>query len=322
MDRHYNLDSTSDYAESFSASEFTSIKTNRLLNLYEHGRRYQGVAADRYGLPNDEAEQLREGIKHRLYLDHILKGDYFLAPIGQCPQKIVDLGTGTGMWALEVAEKYPSARVIGTDISAIQPSWAPPNLEYRVEDLEDEHRPWTSIYNDADLIHCRFLMQVIRDPRRMIQTIFDRLKPGGWIECHDIVAELYTENESVDKDHPINQLYNLIDGPFTEFYKWNLHIALELPKLILEAGFVNVSTRRNKIPMGRWPSEHNAREMGLFQQAIVLDFALAVLAKRDILGLDQDEAAELGQQVLDSVHDDDTHAYMDWADVWAQKPFT
>ncbi len=72
--------------------------------------------------------------------------------------------------------------------------------------------------------------------------------------------------------------------------------------------------------MGRWPSEHNAREMGLFQQTIVLEFALAVLAKRDILGLDQDEAEELGQQVLDSVHDHNTHAYMDWADVWAQKP--
>lgn len=38
MDPNQDFDSTSDYAESFSASEFTSIKTNRLLNLYEHGR--------------------------------------------------------------------------------------------------------------------------------------------------------------------------------------------------------------------------------------------------------------------------------------------
>ncbi|KAJ3472320.1 hypothetical protein NLG97_g11091 [Lecanicillium saksenae] len=325
-----DFDSTSDYAESFSASEFTSIKTNRLLNLYEHGRyvpnqllleatltpdsRYQGIIADRYGLPNDEAEQLREGIKHRLYLDHILNGEYFFAPVGQLPQKIVDLGTGT------VAEKYPSARVIGTDISAIQPSWTPPNLEYRVEDLEDDHRPWTSIYNNADLMHCRFLMQVVRDPKRMLQTIYDRLKPGGWVECHDIVPEVYSDDGSVGDNHPVNRVYDLIDGPFTEFYKWNLHIALKLPDLLREVGFVNISTRRNKIPMGRWPSEHSEREMGLFQQAIVLDFALAVLAKRDILGLDQDEAAELGQQVLESVNDPGVHAYMDWADVWAQKP--
>lgn len=38
MERYHDMDSTSDYAESFSASEFTSIKTNRLLYLYEHGR--------------------------------------------------------------------------------------------------------------------------------------------------------------------------------------------------------------------------------------------------------------------------------------------
>ncbi|EGX92821.1 UMTA methyltransferase family protein [Cordyceps militaris CM01] len=337
MDLRYDFESTSDYAGSFSASEFTSVKTNRLLNLYEHGRyacpsansgstnlasRYQAVVADRYGLPNDEAEQLREGIKHRLYLDHILKGHHFFAPIGDGPQKIVDLGTGTGIWAMEVAEKFPSARVIGTDISAIQPSWTPPNLEYRVEDLEDDYRPWTSIYNDADLVHCRFFMQVIRDPKRMVDTIFDRLRPGGWIECHDIVAEVYSKDASVGKDHPINQLYHLIDGPFTEVYKWNLHIVLELPSLLREAGFVNVSTRRNKIPIGRWPSEHSEREMGLFQQTIILDFALAVLARHDILGLDQDEAAELGQQVVDCVHDPGMHAYMDWADVWAQKPVT
>lgn len=101
MDLRYDFESTSDYAGSFSASEFTSVKTNRLLNLYEHGRRYQAVVADRYGLPNDEAEQLREGIKHRLYLDHILKGHHFFAPIGDGPQKIVDLGTGTGIWAME-----------------------------------------------------------------------------------------------------------------------------------------------------------------------------------------------------------------------------
>lgn len=229
--------------------------------------------------------------------------------------------------------------MIGTDISAIQPSWTPPNLEFRVEDLEDEHRPWTSIYNNADLMHCRFLMQVLRDPKHVIETIFEyanrlapcqppklmtnshrRLRPGGWIECHDIIPEVYSKDGSAGKDHPINKVYDLIAGPFTDVYKWSLHIVEELPELLRQAGFINVSTKRNKIPMGRWPSKPHERELGLFQQAIVLDFALAVLAKRDILGLDQDEAAELGQEILDSLHDTRIHAFMDWADVWAQKP--
>lgn len=38
-------------------------------------------------------------MKHKLYLDYILDGKLFLAPIGDHPQKIVDLGTGVGFWA-------------------------------------------------------------------------------------------------------------------------------------------------------------------------------------------------------------------------------
>lgn len=108
-------DPTSDYGDSIATSEFTSVNTRELYS-YEHGRcvvdpcyilsmnaksvrRYQGFLCGRYGLPNDDAEQVREGLKHKLYLDYLLDGKLFLAPIGDNPQKIVDLGTGVGMWA-------------------------------------------------------------------------------------------------------------------------------------------------------------------------------------------------------------------------------
>ena len=121
-----------------------------------------------------------------------MDGKLFLAPIGDYPQKIVDLGTGVGLWAqdsvflrtstrryhrltlsISVAENFPSARVIGTDLSPIQPHWTPPNVEFRVEDLEDENRPWTRIYADADLIHIRALLQTLRKPRQLIQRSFE-----------------------------------------------------------------------------------------------------------------------------------------------------
>ena len=72
-----------------------------------------------------------------------------------------------------VAEKYPSARIIGTDISPIQPHWTPPNIEFRVEDLEDEYRPWTNIYKDADLIHIRAFLQTVRNPARIMERSFE-----------------------------------------------------------------------------------------------------------------------------------------------------
>jgi hypothetical protein len=78
--------------------------------------------------------------------------------------------------------------------------------------------------------------------------------------------------------------------------------------------------KKNKIPLGRWHSNHKMREAGMFHQAIIMDFAIAVLAKRGILGLEDDEANMLGQRILDACNSPHNHAYCDWADTWAQKP--
>jgi hypothetical protein len=72
-----------------------------------------------------------------------------------------------------VAERFPSARVIGTDISAIQPPWSPPNAEFRVEDLDDADRPWTRIYSGADLIHTRSVIQTVRHPELFLQRAYE-----------------------------------------------------------------------------------------------------------------------------------------------------
>ena len=51
----------------------------------------------------------------------ILENKLHLAPLGKTIQKVLDIGTGTGIWAIDFADEYPSASVIGTDISPIQP---------------------------------------------------------------------------------------------------------------------------------------------------------------------------------------------------------
>ena len=55
-----------------------------------------------------------------------------LAPIAQNPQNILDIGTGSGIWAMNMADMHPGASVIGVDIAPIQPTLTPPNLYFEV----------------------------------------------------------------------------------------------------------------------------------------------------------------------------------------------
>jgi methylase of polypeptide subunit release factors len=66
----------------------------------------------------------------------ILDGRNHLAPFSRAnaPRRVLDIATGTGTWAIEMADDYPEAQIIGTDLSPIQPYHVPPNLRFFVED--------------------------------------------------------------------------------------------------------------------------------------------------------------------------------------------
>ena len=73
------------------------------------------------------ADLLAKSELDRLDLQHhvitlLLGGELHLAPLLN-PKKILDIGTGTGLWAIEMADRYPDAMVVGTDLSPTQPTW-------------------------------------------------------------------------------------------------------------------------------------------------------------------------------------------------------
>ncbi|KAI5242737.1 hypothetical protein E4T42_07608 [Aureobasidium subglaciale] len=116
---------------------YFSIRSDIEDYYWENGRRYHAMGGGRYLLPNDDTELDREDMKHHMWT-LVLEGCLHLAPIGDHPMKILDVGTGSGIWAMQAADQYPSAEVIGFDISPVQPSWSVPEVELFLAGLRRE----------------------------------------------------------------------------------------------------------------------------------------------------------------------------------------
>ena len=80
-------------------SATTSLRTSAMAYRYEHGRRYHAYRAGQYWGPNDEQQADQLDIGHHMYT-LLQEGKLFLAPIGDNPKRALDIGTGTGIWAM------------------------------------------------------------------------------------------------------------------------------------------------------------------------------------------------------------------------------
>ncbi|PMD54250.1 uncharacterized protein K444DRAFT_699993 [Hyaloscypha bicolor E] len=100
---------------------------------------------------------------------------------------------GTGMWATDFASTFPSANVVGTDLSPIQPLYVPPNCRFEIEDAEDE---WSFPY-PFDYIHDRALATCFKDHAPVFQSAFNALRSGGYFEVQGVVIPFRCIDDSM-----------------------------------------------------------------------------------------------------------------------------
>ena len=116
-------------------------------------------------MPNNEREQDRLDLMHHIF-KLILRGELFAATLPKNVQHVLDFGTGTGIWAIDFADEFPSAEVLGTDLSPIQPSWVPPNLSFLVDDVESE---WA--YARTEAFYFYSWSTNVRSDKRLVKAV-------------------------------------------------------------------------------------------------------------------------------------------------------
>ncbi|BCS18937.1 class I SAM-dependent methyltransferase [Aspergillus puulaauensis] len=307
---------TTDYQDEF-ASDTTSLNSMITSYRYENGRRYHAYKEGAYWGPNDEEQNEQLEIAHHMFT-LLLNNKLFLAPIGDHIRRALDVGTGTGIWAIDFAEDNPLTEIIGTDLSPIQPGFVPPNLRFEIDDATET---WVYPENHFDLVHVRSMYGAVADWPAFYQNALKTLQPGGWIDQLEMSIQFRSDDNTVTDDHVLALWSRLFIATGEQFGK-TFQIAERAKGYMEEAGFENVTERRFKLPIGPWSKDKKLKKLGMWNlvhcESGIEGWAMALLTR--VMGWTYDDVQALLAEMRKGLRDPNIHAYFYVVGVYGRKP--
>ncbi|KAF9942281.1 hypothetical protein BGZ75_004676 [Mortierella antarctica] len=216
----------------------------------DDGRTRHTVESAPYMLPNDLTESDRLDAQHYL-VRFIFKGNYNVKLDQDANLKILDVATGTGVWALEMAHEFPKADIYGVDISSIFPAEIKPkNCHFQLCNILDG-LPFPDNY--FDFIYQRLLVYALTPAqRKQVNTELLRvLKPEGFLQLVESDGIVYNAGPEMEKINQLSletSLRHGVDPREVQTMKTGLK----------QAGYTGANSFNIALPVGDWGGKAGA----------------------------------------------------------------
>ncbi|KAI0780653.1 S-adenosyl-L-methionine-dependent methyltransferase [Trametes elegans] len=180
-----------------SLYSFSSSVDGQLMLRQVYGRILNNQN-DTYFLPADNEEHRRLDLQHQVIT--LALGGLCPAPDlvrralrprpGKAPG-ILDVGTGSGSWAIDMAKLFPHCNVVGVDLAPPRVDGdLPPNCRF---EIDDANLGFSHYRGTFDLIHARSVSAGIRDYPQFLEELAQALRPGGVVIVGDGDMQLFDE---------------------------------------------------------------------------------------------------------------------------------
>ncbi|KAI0822861.1 S-adenosyl-L-methionine-dependent methyltransferase [Trametes gibbosa] len=180
-----------------SLYSFTSSVDGQLMLRQVYGRILNNQN-DTYFLPADNEEHRRLDLQHQVIT--LALGGLFpapdlvrraLRPRPGTPPAILDVGTGSGSWAIDMAKLFPYCTVVGVDLAPPRVDGdLPPNCRFEIDDANLGFAHYQGAF---DVIHARAISAGIRDYPQLLQEFAQALRPGGVVISGDGDMQIFDE---------------------------------------------------------------------------------------------------------------------------------
>ncbi|CAG1980451.1 unnamed protein product [Fusarium graminearum] len=315
---HSDAEDADSSFQSDASSSTASVSESILEYRRIHGRTYH---SEKYRseqvFPNDEQQMECVDLSHH-YLLLLLDSKLFLAPIKDNVQNVLDVGTGSGIWAMDFGDQFPSAEVIGTDLSPCQPQWVPPNVRFEIEDAS---QTWTWEDNHFDFIHIRYLFGALTDWNHVFEQAYRCCAPGGWVESVEADVRLCSDDGTLDLEPVWATTTKLLEEGGKVLGR-QFFVSEQQKQGIENAGFEDVKVVDYKVPVGGWPKDPAMAEVGRFMLQTLLNDpeGYSFVLWNHVLKWPEDEYQIFLMQVRKALRNRKVHSYIKVRYVYGRKP--